>query len=265
MNSNVLTQTIVTGSDPRGLPEFSAIREEINKASHPSQPELNWKLVESLALAIFKANGVDLHTATYYTLARTRTQGLAGFCEGAELLAAMVSHDWDKFWPQGGPARTEMLDWFNSRTGNILRQQISFAESDLPLIYRTERALQLICDKLQQVELKRVPRVENLLYFMQNTRKRLEPQLKSNTENAAQTTVRTLIYAPETQASSTPEAVVPPLPGLPEMKVEVRSLTENPPQASVIKQGSTVRGTNPFLYQKCHLAGGAGTGAGNTR
>ncbi|WP_435371770.1 hypothetical protein, partial [Shigella sonnei] len=23
MNSNVLTQTIVTGSDPRGLPEFS--------------------------------------------------------------------------------------------------------------------------------------------------------------------------------------------------------------------------------------------------
>ncbi|WP_284693060.1 hypothetical protein, partial [Escherichia coli] len=26
MNSNVLTQTIVTGSDPRGLPEFSAIR-----------------------------------------------------------------------------------------------------------------------------------------------------------------------------------------------------------------------------------------------
>ena len=32
------------------------------------------------------------------------------------------------------------------------------------------------------------------------------------------------------------------MPGLPEMKVEVRSLTENPPQASVIKQGSTVRG-----------------------
>ncbi|MEK9087325.1 hypothetical protein P2R15_22220, partial [Escherichia coli] len=59
MNSNVLTQTIVTGSDPRGLPEFSAIREEINKASPPSQPELNWKLVESLALAIFKANGVN--------------------------------------------------------------------------------------------------------------------------------------------------------------------------------------------------------------
>ena len=143
MSNYALTQTIVTGSDPRALPEFSAIREEINKANHPSQPELNWKLVESLALSIFKANGVDLHTATYYTLARTRNQGLAGFCEGAELLAAMIIHEWDKFWPQSGPARTEMLDWFNTRTGNILRQQVSFSENDLSLLYRTDFAAYL--------------------------------------------------------------------------------------------------------------------------
>lgn len=32
MSNYALTQTIVTGSDPRALPEFSAIREEINKA-----------------------------------------------------------------------------------------------------------------------------------------------------------------------------------------------------------------------------------------
>lgn len=223
MNDNLLTQTIVTGSDPRGLPEFSAIREEINKASHPSQPELNWSLVESLALAIFKASGVDLHSASYYTLARTRTQGLAGFCEGAELLAAMISHEWDTFWPQNGTARTEMLDWFNTRTGSILRQQLSFTEADLPLLYRTERALQLICDKLQQVELKRQPRVENLLYFVQNTRKRLEPRPRNSMDSQAKTTVRTLVYAPESAvaATSTTAEIVPPLPDLPEMKVEV--------------------------------------------
>ncbi len=101
MNNNVLTQTIVTGSDPRGLPEFSAIREEINKASHPSQPELNWKLVESLALTIFKSNGVDLHTATYYTLARTRTQGLAGFVN-----ATMF----DRYLPFSCPLNTFVTD-----------------------------------------------------------------------------------------------------------------------------------------------------------
>lgn len=213
-------QTIITGQDPRGLPEFSAMREEINKASHPAQPEMNWMLVESLALTIFKSNGVDLHTASYYTLARTRTQGLAGFCEGVELLAALIGREWDKFWPQGGVARTEMLDWFNARTGNILRQQLAFSEADLPLLYRVERALQVICDKLQQVELKRIPRVENLLYFVQNTRKRCEPQPREKAANtAAKTTVRTLMYMPESM--ETAGAPVPPLLELPEVRVVV--------------------------------------------
>ncbi len=153
----------------------------------------------------------------------------------------MISHDWDKLWPQSSPARTEMLDWFNTRTGNILRQQISFVEADLPLLYRTERALQLICDKLQQVELKRQPRVENLLYFVQNTRKRLEPQPKSSVEHTPQTTVRTLIYTPENAASSAVETIVPLLSELPEMKVEVRRLADSLPTASVAKQGSTVK------------------------
>lgn len=221
MSDNAQMQIIVTGRDPRDLPEFSAIREEINKSSQPSQPELNWKLVESLALTIFKTNGVDLHTASYYTLARTRIHGLAGFCEGVELLAAMTGHEWDKFWPQDNHARTGMLDWLNTRTGNILRQQLSFSDADLPLLYRTERALQLICDKLQQVDLKQPPRVENLLYFVQNTRKRLEPPPKSSVNTPSQTTVRTLVYAPESTLPATSEAV-PPLPDLPEMKVRVQ-------------------------------------------
>ncbi|MDM2834850.1 type VI secretion system ImpA and VasL domain-containing protein [Citrobacter sp. Cpo091] len=238
MSNDALIQTIVTGSDPRNLPEFIAIREEINKASHPSQPEMNWRLVESLALTIFKANGVDLHTVTYYTLARTRTQGVVGFCEGAELLAAMITHEWDKFWPQGGSARTDMLDWLNTRSGNILRQQTSFAESDLPLLYRTERALQLICDKLQQVELKHPPRVENLLYFVQNTRKRLEPQPRNNTDAVPQATVRTLVYAPESNAPMATETVSS-LPELPEMRVEVRGLADN---GCIAVQGSPVKG-----------------------
>lgn len=238
MNASTHTQTIITGADPRNLPEFIAIRDEINKASHPSQPELNWRLVESLALTIFKTSGVDLHTATYYTLARTRTQGLAGFCEGTELLAAMISHEWDKFWPQDGPARTDMLDWFNTRTGNILRQQTAFTENDLSLLYRTERALQIICDKIQQVEMKRHPRVENLLYFVQNTRKRLEPQPKNRADVAAQTTVRTLIYTPESAVSATTDDRYL-LPDLPEMRVEVSGIADN---ARTTKQGSPLKG-----------------------
>ena len=238
MSNYALTQTIVTGSGPRALPALRAIGGEMNKGNHRSQSAMNWKLVESLALSIFKANGVDLHTATYYTLARTRNQGLAGFCEGSELLAAMITHEWDKFWPQGGPARTEMLDWFNTRTGNILRQQVSFSENDLPLLYRTERALQLICDKLQQVELKRQPRVENLLYFVQNTRKRFEPQPGNRTDTAAQTTVRTLVYAPESTGFTPTGAAAPPPPPA-EKRGGGRGGGK---KADNVRQGSTVKG-----------------------
>ncbi|VXC73614.1 Membrane protein [Enterobacterales bacterium 8AC] len=164
---------IQTGSDPRRWPEFSALREEINKINHPARPEVNWRLIESLALTLFRTNGVDLQTAVYYTLARTQKQGLAGFTEGCELISGMVVSQWGQLWPEQAQARSEILEWFNARVGNLLRQQ-EFDSDDLRLVYRAERALQLLCDKLQQVELKRVPRIENLLYFMQNTAKRLE-------------------------------------------------------------------------------------------
>lgn len=214
MSNGELSEIIITGEDPRGLSEFSAIREEINKASHPSQPGMDWKQVETLALIIFKKNGVDLHSATYYTLARTQLHGLAGFCEGVELLAALISRDWGKFWPQNPLARTEMLNWFNSRTGNILRRQITFANSDLPLLYRAERALQVICDTLQQqADLKQLPRVENLLWFMQNSRKQQE---NGWGKSVAQPTFRTLIYTPDTTQILTSDNVLPSLPEIPE-------------------------------------------------
>ncbi|WP_431222846.1 VasL domain-containing protein [Serratia sp. L9] len=164
---------IQTGTDPRRWPEFSAIREEINKINHPARPEVNWRLIESLALTLFRTNGVDLQTAVYYALARTQKNGLAGFTESCELLAGMVVSQWEQLWPEQLQARTEILEWFNARVGNQLRQH-EFETDDLRLVYRAERALQLLCDKLQQVELKRVPRIENLLYLMQNTAKRLE-------------------------------------------------------------------------------------------
>ncbi len=104
------THIIKPGDDPRFLPEFSAIREEINKSNHPSQPEVNWRLVESLALTLFKSNGVDLHTATYYTLARTKINGLSGFCEGCELLAGLITAEWERFWP-GRTTRRAAICW----------------------------------------------------------------------------------------------------------------------------------------------------------
>ncbi|THD53053.1 hypothetical protein ERD95_06460 [Enterobacteriaceae bacterium ML5] len=206
------THIIKLGDDPRFLPEFSAIREEINKSNHPSQPEVNWRLVESLALTLFKSNGVDLHTATYYTLARTKINGLSGFCEGCELLAGLITAEWERFWPQNYQARSDMLEWFNTRIGNILRKEPSLAPGDIQLLYRTERTLQLICDKLQQVELRRVPRVENLLYFVQNIRKRTEAEQQAQSVQAHHYASPTLVYMPEPTAHAEP--VYSPLPAM---------------------------------------------------
>ncbi|MDC9593677.1 VasL domain-containing protein [Xenorhabdus sp. IM139775] len=164
---------IRAGGSPLDRPEFAVIRDEINKTSHPAQPEVNWPLVESLSLTLFKGNGVDLQTAIYYTLARMQLGGLAGFTEGCELLAGVIVSEWETVWPPQPAVRTDLLEWFHTRTGSVLRQW-DFTAGDLRLIYRAERALQLIIDRLQQSDLKRLPRVENLLWFFQNAAKKLE-------------------------------------------------------------------------------------------
>ena len=256
MNKSIHAHTIVTGDDPRTMAEFSTMREEINKSSHPSQPEMDWRQVESLALSIFKTNGVDLHTAAYFTLARTRLQGLAGFCEGVELLAAMLNHEWDTFWPRNESARTEMLDWLNARIGNILRHQLTYSEADLPLLHRVEGALQMICDKLQQVELKKSPRVENLLYLVQNIRKRNEPKPKSQVvNNNEKMPIHTLVYVPE--STQTTPLFEPPLPELPEANVVVSQGIASPEITKNFRRNSALKGFATGLFISSAIAAAA--------
>ncbi|MCE4114336.1 VasL domain-containing protein, partial [Yersinia pseudotuberculosis] len=212
---------IKTGTDPRNRPEFNAIREEINKINHPARPEVNWGLIESLALTLFRTHGVDLQTAVYYTLARTQKNGLAGFTEGCELLAGMVVGQWDHLWPEQPQARSEILEWFNTRVSNQLRQH-DFTRDDLRLVYRAERALQLLYDKLQQVELKRVPRIENLLYLMQNTAKKLESasDAAKAQQTAAPLKMPPMVYLSVPEAEPVRTAAAAPEPAA---NIEVRS------------------------------------------
>lgn len=209
---------IHTGGDPRHLPEFEAIRSEINKINHPMQPEVDWKLIESLALTVFRRNGVDLQTTVYYTLARMRLAGLAGFTEGCELLAGVVTAEWERCWPDNEAARIEILDWFNAKAGNVLRT-LSFNEKNLRLLYRAERALQLINDKLQQVPLRRVPKIENLLIFIQNTGRRVEQKNQKEPATARRAPTETLVWMPVAEsppglasALPTPEPVATEMP-----------------------------------------------------
>ncbi|CZZ22644.1 type VI secretion system protein VasL [Enterobacter hormaechei] len=83
-----------TGGDPRTLADYAALREEMNKLTHPARPDVNWQHAETLCLSLFEHNGVELQTAAWYTLARTHLAGLYGMNEGLALLAALVVRQW---------------------------------------------------------------------------------------------------------------------------------------------------------------------------
>ncbi|PSN07973.1 VasL domain-containing protein [Siccibacter turicensis] len=161
-------QAMNVGRDPRMLPEYERLRGEINKLSHASRPEIDWQLVHQMAMIVFEKQGVDLQTAIYFTLARSRLHGLNGFTEGCEFLANLIVTQWDNFWPpvHQERARIEMLDWFIARVSEVIRQY-SISHDDKRFIYRCERALQLMSEKLHNVGLSRVPRVENLIHFIE--------------------------------------------------------------------------------------------------
>lgn len=161
-------QALNVGRDPRMLPEFETLRAEINKLSHASRPDIDWMLVHDMATTIFEKQGVDLQTAIYFSLARSRLAGLSGFTESSEFLANLIVTQWDNFWPpvHQERARVEMLDWFIARVSEVIRQY-AISHEHKRLVYRCERALQLMSEKLHNARLSRIPRVENLLHFIE--------------------------------------------------------------------------------------------------
>lgn len=46
-----------TGGDPRTLAGYAALREEMNKLTHPARPDVNWQHAETLCLSLFGHNG----------------------------------------------------------------------------------------------------------------------------------------------------------------------------------------------------------------
>ncbi|HAT1682914.1 TPA: hypothetical protein I8Y21_003624 [Klebsiella oxytoca] len=161
-------QVLKVGSDPRMLPEYEQIRGEINKLSHASHPEVDWDLIHQMSQVIFEKQGVDLQTAVYFTLARSHLYGLPGFTEGCEFLANLIVTQWENVWPpvHQQRARIDILDWFIARISHVIHQY-TISHEDKRFIYRCERALQLISEKLHNADLDRVPRVENLVHFIE--------------------------------------------------------------------------------------------------
>ncbi|WP_145590572.1 VasL domain-containing protein [Yersinia aleksiciae] len=165
--------TLKTGGDPRHFAEFSALRDEIGKLHHPARPDVDWARVEQLCLALFRQNGVELQTTVDFTLARTHIAGIAGLCEGLELLAGLISHQWSALWPPQTHARVALLAWLSDRLQQVWRT-MTLCYGDLAQVYRAERALEQLCTQLQTLELKHLSKLDGVRLMLHNAALRLE-------------------------------------------------------------------------------------------
>ena len=148
-----------TGGDPRSLPDYAALRDEISKLTHPARPDVNWRYVETLCLRLYEHNGVELQTASWYTIARMHTTGLSGLNEGLALIVALTRHHWSVMWPLNTHARLEIITGLFNRLQKTLRAMPPDNRDNLPLLYQTETFLKALSDTLARHELKQSNKV----------------------------------------------------------------------------------------------------------
>ncbi len=166
-------KTLKTGGDPRLLPDYAALRDELSKLTHPARPDVNWRYAEKLCLSLFEQNGVELQTAAWYTLARTQMTGLFGLNEGLTILEALINHQWGALWPQQVHARMEILSSLSQRLQQRMRS-LPLNYSDLSQLYRAEQLLTSLGAVLQRLELKHLSQLDTLRTLMHNSAVRLE-------------------------------------------------------------------------------------------
>lgn len=162
-----------TGGDPRTLADFAALRNEMNKLTHPARPDVNWQQAENLCLALFEHNGVDLQTAAWYTLTRAHLAGLSGLNDGLGILVALITRQWSNLWPQPVPARMDILGTLSKRLRQVLRSH-SPAYYDISQLHLAEEYLHVLDVELQRLELTPVSQLDILRTHIHNAAARLE-------------------------------------------------------------------------------------------
>ncbi|WP_226478250.1 OmpA family protein [Pseudomonas sp. MWU16-30323] len=139
---------IRVGGDPRGFGEFTALRDELAKLSHPACPEVDWARVEQLCLTLFQNNGAELQTAASYALARSQRYGLEGMAQGVTLIEALC-REWTTVWPPKAPVRLGILAWLFGQWQPLLRS-LEVTCQTLPVLKRLGRELDQLAAQLER-------------------------------------------------------------------------------------------------------------------
>lgn len=210
-----ISHILHTGSDPRGLAEFIALRQEIIRMNN-SASDVDWQRVEQLAIALFRVSGMDLQSVAWYTLARAWRTGLTGLCEGLEIATAMMKHQWPTLWPHPLSARLAIITWLSAGIQQVL-PTLSLTREDLTLLLQLQNQLQQnveILEKLAQKHLSQLDRliiqVSHLIELLQMAEPGVQPAPQQETDliSAIQSSSRhgdkftPLIYVPHDLTSS---------------------------------------------------------------
>lgn len=137
---------IRVGGDPRGFGEFTALRDELAKLSHPACPDVDWARVEQLCLALFQHNGAELQSACAYALARSRCHGLAGMVQGLALIEALGG-EWSRLWPPMASVRLDILAWLFAQLQPLLRS-LTMTTREVPELARLYTGLERLNQRL---------------------------------------------------------------------------------------------------------------------
>ena len=151
--SDKSVRPVKMGGDPRALPDFLALQDEINKLTHPARPDVDWLKVDMLALRLFEHNGVELQTAAWYTLAKTTTSSVCGMGEGLSILRALITQQWPVMWPSQIPARMIIISGLSQHLQTVFRT-LTLARDDLFSLYDCDRSLHDINKALVRQEQK---------------------------------------------------------------------------------------------------------------
>lgn len=138
----------------RHLQIYQTVRDEINSRFNPLSGGTNWQEVYDNCELMAKGPGVDLLMASYFTIAKLKMEGLAGYANGLELIAQSLLL-MERPDSKSAKMRKEVLDWVNSKAVPELKS-MKPTQEQLRDLYRSERMCDRIhqCLTLQQPEVK---------------------------------------------------------------------------------------------------------------
>lgn len=118
--------TTTVGRDPSYEDAFCTLKDEVAKLTGIDDAS-----IVASCEQLIKEVGKDLRVAAYYTFARLRQQGLAGFAEGLALTAALLERFGESLLPARPEARKGALEWLAAaRMIETLAMLEAFAPAD---------------------------------------------------------------------------------------------------------------------------------------